>query len=279
MSNNEKNSVFARIASLRKNILLSASDPFAAFNNRLHSPLTILALVEKSQITETAKYEARRQYIVSLATAFEIFWRDVARDLLDSPLTCRNNLKKVKDIKFSINEILHINKNKISVGEIISAVYVFNSIEIVNSIVSDILGFDLFLNFSKCKFNLLFKTTEKETSLFKGSGESVLSSSGLSVGKCFEIRHDTVHNTGLAFKMSPEDVIGIHTGMYLFNSSLLGYIKSRSQEIKPESQPKKVQSAKDPKVPFPFFVLKNGSKIKANNQQGEYIVGDGIFSL
>lgn len=209
-----------KVLNIRKNLKFKSGEPEKAFNNRLKYPKTILRAVE-SACCHAAIYEARRHYLVILAAAFEMFWRDLIKKLIDDNKLIFHNINKFRSISFTLQDVQLIADNKLSLGELLVTAYTFQSPETVNQVISLILDIDAFAAFRKEKYvyvratNKSEKTKDEMPAEFVITGESILRGISL-INKCFEIRHDTVHDSGNRHRVSKIDLIHVESATYNF---------------------------------------------------------------
>jgi len=189
-----------KIAEIRRSEHLKASMPEDAFFSRLRWPKQLLDLAEKSSIPNAAKFEARRQYLVALCAAFEIYWRDFLRMCVDETRLGEKHLSHLSKQAFTIAEIATIVGRKVTFGELLSYSYRFQSTATVNRAFSEIFSFDAFARLGKERyavFEVLRKRRKKGRVPMRATllGTDVLRICP-KIDACFKIRHETVHNLG-----------------------------------------------------------------------------------
>jgi hypothetical protein len=97
-------------------------------------------------LTMDIRQVVRKNYVVSCVSALESYFKDTARDFVDANLVDEGVFELLKQDKFSIAEIKEINKQRISIGEIISVTYTFNRLETINSFFSRVFKINDFIS-------------------------------------------------------------------------------------------------------------------------------------
>lgn len=208
-----------KIHELRKSLHLRSSEPRRAYDNRLRRPRQILKIVEDRKSSLSILYEARRGYIVALACAFEIFWREMIRYSIDGTRIDQTKLKGLESVKMSLGEIAEVFHHQMTLGELVSCSFSFQGVAHVSRAVSALLGIDAFTELRSYEFQ--FYTPDPETKEMVKMKPMCLGTEALKrsnfIDKCFEIRHDTVHNTGSRFRVKRALIARIEDAMWLFN--------------------------------------------------------------
>lgn len=224
--------ILQKTLELRKNYKIKSREPMRAFTQKISCSKEILRLIEKCNPSPSVKQEVRRLFLVTVAAGFELYWRDLIRIIIDkNKITLKSN-PKLGDIKFTIADVETIIGNKITLGELLSYSYTFQNPQTVNKVLSYILNFDAFAEFSKAKFKLQEvkrkNRSKKSGVLFKTTmqGKKILNNIKM-IEKCFEIRHATVHDTGIRFRVSEKETILIENAVWQFNAFFELFIFSR----------------------------------------------------
>jgi hypothetical protein len=126
--------------------------------------------------------EARKQFITSQITSFEVYFKDTFLTLLET----FGNEKFTKEIKqkFDITELNRIIEEGISINEIISSNYNFQDLDQINKAFSIALGINLFEEIKKRKF-----TSSPKLTPFKVHKEFYKE-----LQQYIQLRHDFVHD-------------------------------------------------------------------------------------
>ncbi len=184
---------------LRKSLPLRAKKPSDAFNRKINRSRKVLQAVENQSIRDrTTLFEARRLHVVSMCAAYEAFWRDYLKSLIDSYKMPTKNSQNLQRIKFSFPELTKIIGNELTLGELITCSFSFQSTEIIQTFCREVFDIDFFGIFAKAEFTLELRKSKK-TVVFKGI--EIFKERSL-IDECFTIRHETVHDSGVRFKIS-----------------------------------------------------------------------------
>lgn len=208
-----------KIHQLRKSIHLQSPVPERAYHSRIRRPREILRIIESQQPSNSILYEARRGYIVSIACAFEIFWRQMVKNSIDNEGLDQTKLKGLDTVKLSMHEMADVFYHGITLGELISSSFNFQGVTNVNRAISTLLGIDAFTEYRSFKYRIY--TFDPETKQEEKGDPMYLGLEALKrshfIDRCFEIRHETVHNTGTRFRVSNDLISHIEGAVFLFN--------------------------------------------------------------
>lgn len=164
------------------------------------------------------KSEARRQYIISLVTAFEVFVGDTVIELID-----KGNVKVNKSIlesikkRYDILEIENILKNKITIGELVSDQVNFQNIDITFSFLSKLFDTNFYDLLYKNKFT--YKSVNKvvvTVVIRKGSHNKL--------ARLINMRHAFVHD--MTFNNTPSYSEVIDYGILTKRIATCIYVKT-----------------------------------------------------
>jgi len=111
---------------LRESAYLKSKQPEKSFQNRLKNPRKILELVEHSSASNSVKLEGRRCYLVSLCAAFEIYWRDFFREMIDEHRIAIEKANHLNKVTFSYSDIREIVGKRLTLGELVATCSVEN---------------------------------------------------------------------------------------------------------------------------------------------------------
>jgi len=221
-----------KVHELRKSLHLRSSEPQRAYENRLRRPRQILRIVEDKEPSISILYEARRAYIVSLACAFEIFWRELVRYSIDAEGIDQTKLRGLDSVKMSLSEMAEVFHHDMTLGELVSSSFSFQGVAHVSKAISALLGIDAFTEFRSFKFQMSYinpKTKEKVKQPVC-LGPDALKRSKF-INQCFEIRHDSVHNTGTRFRVKPDLISRIEDAMWRFNGFFGMFTEAKFQRL------------------------------------------------
>ena len=109
-----------RIISERK--WYHTSKPLNVFENRLKDMMNLQVAAINSNIPESSKNEAKKQYLVMLVACYENYVREIFKLIIDKnliPITELTKLRKLKEVKFTIEEIEFIRNKNIKLSELV----------------------------------------------------------------------------------------------------------------------------------------------------------------
>jgi hypothetical protein len=221
---------------LRKSARLRSKEPMRLFINRLREPERILKLVERQHVSSATRLEARRQFLVSVCAAFEGYWRAFVRVNVDAHRIPASALEHLKKISFTLADIHNVVGRRLTMGELVSCSFAFQGPDAVNASLSEILQTKVFTEFAKARFTIREvpqARRPKKRPLLRSelTGEQMLKSTRDDLERCFEVRHDTVHNTGALHRVTEMDALMIANSAWQFNTFLGAHIEKRFAEL------------------------------------------------
>lgn len=98
------------------------SKPLNLFETRLKDMMNLQVSTIPSNIPESSKNEAKKQYLVMLVTCYETYVKEIFKIIIDEnliPVTELMKLKKLKEVKFTIEEIEFIKNKDIKLSELV----------------------------------------------------------------------------------------------------------------------------------------------------------------
>ncbi len=120
------------------------SSPFEVFENRLKDIIDLEVLTISSKISDSAKNEAKKQYLIMLVTCYETYLRETFKEIIEEkliPFSKIAKLKKLKDIQFTLEELDFIKNQKIEFPELVCEYINFQNFREMKEAFS-IVGFD-----------------------------------------------------------------------------------------------------------------------------------------
>ena len=108
------------------------SAPLKVFESRLSDMLVLQDTISKFSIHESSKNEANKQYLIMLVTCFETYIREVFKILIDKDIisvSTISKIKKLKNIRFSIEDLSFIESEDIKMSELISQYINFQNLK------------------------------------------------------------------------------------------------------------------------------------------------------
>lgn len=178
----------------RKSKISRLEDPLSNLWEKIYRGVLLVDFAEKSQ-SRRIKSESRRQFIITLVTAFEVYIVDLVKELIDKNKIDINNLKlSARDIPF--REVLNLIKYKATVGETLCAFTNFQNIESVYDFLTGTFGLKPdFKNYLRAHtFRYLDKSSKWQEINFEIDFNEKLN-------KIFTDRHAFVHD--LTFRGTP----------------------------------------------------------------------------
>lgn len=115
------------------------SKPLMVFENRLKDMMNLQVSTIPSNLPESSKNESKKQYLIMLVTCYETYVREVFKTLVDEnlvPITQLMRLKKLKEIKFTLDEIEFIKNKDIKLSELVCEYINFQNFENMMNIFS-----------------------------------------------------------------------------------------------------------------------------------------------
>ncbi len=210
-----------RALELREAAPLRERRPAQLFTKRLEHPRRILALVESHAESDETKYEARRLYVVSLATAFEVYWREFFRFSLDRYRPSDSQVSHFTKVSLTLADVATVLGRKLTFGELVSCAFSFRGAEALNAAASSMLQIDAFTAFRSESFSI--EVVRRKTDRGRVPkptvypGVQILRSAMPQLVKCYEIRNEVVHNLGNKHRLIPRDLFEIEGQMSTFN--------------------------------------------------------------
>jgi len=212
-----------RAKRLRDAAPLKERRPERLFSNRLEEPWRILQLVEINMTNEATKLEARGMFVVSLATAFELYWREFFRAMINRYTKDGQSMGHLTKVSVSIGDVATFIGEKLTLGELISCAYSFRGPEALNLAASTILQVDAFGSFRKSKY-MIKEVPRKNRASKHGPiaedtvlGKEILADTLPLLARCFTIRNETVHNFGKMYVVSRGDIFKMKAQIGTFN--------------------------------------------------------------
>ncbi|MEE9170269.1 MAG: hypothetical protein V3U73_10910 [bacterium] len=205
---------------LRKSKHLRSKEPYSAFRRRLRRPQEILTHIEENISDRGVKYEARRHYIVSMMAAFEIYWRDLLRRTIDEYELTTKQLTRVNEIKLNLLDLYRVTGEKLTVGELLTSAYSFQSHPGIEQLVGNLFKVGLYTELRLPHVEIVAGVD------WKGAGAEEFNNSVIdlvvkeiipTIDRCQMIRNHTVHDTGTLYRPSSETIGQYRLHVSVFN--------------------------------------------------------------
>ncbi len=190
----------------RKNRKKRSSIPFNFFFDKYWDADSLLERINKKIKNKRLNQEARKQYIISLVTALEVYLKETFIRLINKKNLDVSKLSENIDRKFKFNEILFINKKNISVGELAASQFNFQNLNEIDKAFSNLWGIKFFIKLKNYKW--YYGKHEKDFMQLTGEDYQYIK-------ELLELRHNFTHD--INFK----DFIDIHKIKYLTNNLIV----------------------------------------------------------
>lgn len=147
-----------------------SSSAFENFMSQLELIEELNVDIEQNITSTRLVQQARKQAIISLVSALEVFFKDTLKNTYDSGAFENSQLLRDIPKHFFLNDIENIIKYKISVGELLASIFTFHSLRSINKVFSGLIGKNFFTQINQFKFEVEFEKEEnhddvKETTL------------------------------------------------------------------------------------------------------------------
>ena len=178
------------------------------FSVTMKIPNELLELTENQTEDDSLIQLARRNHIVSLATAYEIHWREFVRETVDSRGVSKTKLKKYQ---FTFSDLASILDHKLTLGELVASAFTFHGIEPLQIVADDVFNFDFLSALSRDEIEVTIDGTSSK--MIKGKD---IIKHRQQIDKCFEMRHLIVHDAGRSLNLLPENLEEMYGAMSMF---------------------------------------------------------------
>lgn len=204
------------------------SSPLEVFENRLKDMMDLEVLTISSKISDSAKNEAKKQYLIMLVTYYETYLRETFKEIIREklvPFSKISKLKKLKSVQFSLEELEFIKNKNIDLPELVCEYINFQNFKEMKEVFS-IIGFDKkIIKKIEEKDNLM--PLPKGRTLKKGwinefykeiaNHKKIFDKAGLyyQINLLLKARHKIVHQN-IDIKIFQEDVMVMTAAIYEF---------------------------------------------------------------
>lgn len=110
--------------------------------------------IEKNIDSPLLIQQARKQLVISLVSALEVYFKDILKVSYDSGAFKGSILLKKIPKRFYFNDIEKILDHKISLGELLASVFTFQNLQSINKVFSELIGKNLFQEINQFQFEL-----------------------------------------------------------------------------------------------------------------------------
>jgi len=144
---------------------------------------------EKTREILTAIAYAKQQYIITMVSGIEHFFKDLLIDLIDEDLV---DLSRLRD-KFELDDVVKLKKGNVSLGELIAKNYNFQNLDEINRVYSKILKISFYE-----KLREVIKTPEYKRDIsYLRLNEDFYPL----INEVIEIRHKNIHDLDLSYEI------------------------------------------------------------------------------
>lgn len=122
--------------------------PLQVFENRLKDMMNLEVLTISSKLSDSAKNEAKKQYLIMLVTCYETYLREIFKEIIRdklAPFSKVIKLKKLRKIQFSFEELDFIRTKSIELPELVCEYINFQNFKEIMEAFS-IIGLDSKIN-------------------------------------------------------------------------------------------------------------------------------------
>lgn len=130
---------------------------FENFMSQLELIEELYVDVEQNISSPRLVQQARKQAIISLVSALEVFFKDTLKNTYDSGAFENSQLLRNIPKHFFLNDIENIIKHGISVGELLASIFTFHSLHSINKVFSGLIGKNFFTQINEFKFEVEFE--------------------------------------------------------------------------------------------------------------------------
>lgn len=123
--------------------------------------------VEQNISSPRLVQQARKQAIISLVSALEVFFKDTLKNTYDSGAFEDSQLLRNIPKHFFLNDIENIIKHKVSVGELLASIFTFHSLRSINKVFSGLIGMNFFNQINRFEFEIEVEEEKKHDDIKK----------------------------------------------------------------------------------------------------------------
>ncbi len=220
------------------------SEPIKVFEGRLKDMILLLSsIISNRKIEYSVILEARKQYLVMLVSCYETYLRDSFKEVITDNLIDSKeimNIRRLKDVKFNIEEVEYIKNNDIPLSELLSEYINFQNFEEIFGIFSS-WGFEKELDkILSSKDEIVPLPDEEFMRKTSNAGEFIIKffreitthknmmDKSYMISKIkllLEVRHKIVHKN-IDISIGQEDILELTLAVYEFIMAIEGFIQS-----------------------------------------------------
>lgn len=133
---------------------------FENFMSQLELIEELYVDVEQNISSQRLVQQARKQAIISLVSALEVFLKDTLKTAYDSGAFKNSQLLRNIPKHFFLNDIENIINHNISIGELLASLFTFHSLRSINKVFSGLIGKNFFTQINQFTFEVEFEKDE-----------------------------------------------------------------------------------------------------------------------
>lgn len=190
----------------RKNRRKRSRVPLTLFLEKYEDSEKLLDKIYQKISSRGLNQEARKQHIISLVTAFEVYIKETFVRLIDKEKLEHSNLIK-KEWKFNFEEVQFIVEKRISPGELIASHYNFQKLENIEEAFSNLLNLKFLSELKKYTFYL-----DDEKKDFIKLDENYY----VKLQKLLDLRHDFTHDINFKDFIRLNDIRDLSSNLLTF---------------------------------------------------------------
>ena len=194
----------------------SGYDSYGSYRIRMRELQLQLEALLKSTDTTLDKQEMIKYFPLALAACGEVFFRSLAKELIDAGKPYSTNAAKFNqtiNIKFDFEIVLAIHGQNLSIGEVIAHFLPFNNLQNIDSNFSVILG-SSFLNELKAfqKKTKVIQDYNEAIQAFHSQHKTILKD----VERLYELRHIFAHEVSSNGQATVEEIQKVFNNTIIF---------------------------------------------------------------
>jgi hypothetical protein len=167
--------------------------PYDNFLGKISSAAKLARFVEENTKDKKLRLEVRKYFVVVCVSSMETYFSDTARVFVDFGWVKDDFLNSLGDTKITLSDLFEITKKSISIGEIVSVSYSFQTLETINRIYTKMLGVSDFISELEA-FKVKFE--EQESVLEEFVLKDSYPDFRRKIEEMIKLRHMVVHHEG-----------------------------------------------------------------------------------
>ena len=191
----------------RENRIGKSKQPFDNYLTKWRIASDLLWKINEKIESKELLQESRRQYIISMITALEVFLKDKFIELIDkNKLDYKNVAKRTK--KFTVEEIGIIIEKDMSMGEIIAEYFNFQNLDSIDNAFSDLFNCNFFNELKKYRW---YYTGTQNDEYIQIDGDFYPK-----LKHWIDLRHDFVHDINFQVNITDDNIHRLDSDFIVF---------------------------------------------------------------